>query len=385
MTRIDAQNGLASVSCADSGFCMAIDGAGRAFVSAAPASGAPKWAASAAQPAPVTLTALACAAAGLCTAAGAGGTTAIASLPAPTVAGATGDAGSQTTALLSASVGSSGAAIVDCHFDYAAAGGAAPVRVPCSPQPRAGRTQIVSARVSGLRPSTSYRFRVVAAGALATAATDEGTLRTPPAVRASPSLQGLPAPGATLTCVPNLAAPGPVRLSFAWHRDAAPLPGVRTPRYHLTAADASHHVGCSVTVTGDGATTTATSGSVSVPSQAAPVESSAGEARVAGPTATVPVSCSPQAAGACTITLALLAPDGSGAQLGVAVAHVPPGLTQALAVSLGPSAVATLRRDGTLAAALHVDGTILGVLTAPLLRERIVFRSGPPAIVARGG
>jgi phospholipase C len=71
----------------------------------------------------------------------------------------------QTTASVTAGVNPNGGEVSDCHFEYGTST-AYGSSVPCSPAPGSGTSGVaVSAALSGLKPNTSYHFRVVATNA----------------------------------------------------------------------------------------------------------------------------------------------------------------------------------------------------------------------------
>jgi hypothetical protein len=102
--------------------------------------------------------------------------------PLPTTGSAT--AVTRTSATLNATVNPNGEAVSDCHFDYGTSnqyGSSA----PCTPMPGSGNTAVaVSASITGLSPSTTYHFRVVATNAKGTGKGADASftsLSTPPA------------------------------------------------------------------------------------------------------------------------------------------------------------------------------------------------------------
>lgn len=110
----------------------------------------------------------------------------------PEVAIGSASAVANTTATLNGSVGSQAVALDDCHFEYVseAAFGKAGFAdlssggsVPCSPAagsiPLDFTTHPVSASISGLTASTSYRFRLVAANASASQSSADAAFTTP--------------------------------------------------------------------------------------------------------------------------------------------------------------------------------------------------------------
>jgi hypothetical protein len=98
---------------------------------------------------------------------------------APTVVTGSPSAVTPTSATLGATVNPRGATVTTCTLEY---GSSLPsgTSVPCSPTPGSGGSPVsVSGAVSGLAPSTTYRYRVVATNAEGTSYGSEATFTTP--------------------------------------------------------------------------------------------------------------------------------------------------------------------------------------------------------------
>jgi len=99
---------------------------------------------------------------------------------APTVAGGTASAVTQTTATLNASVNPNGGGVAECKFEYGtttAYGSTA----PCNPSPGSGTTAMaVSAAIEALKANATYHFRIVATNAGGTSEGEDQTFKTLP-------------------------------------------------------------------------------------------------------------------------------------------------------------------------------------------------------------
>jgi hypothetical protein len=378
-TDIDFGNSLTAISCTAAGACVVGDAVGAVLESDDAESGAPAWNTTTIDSGHA-LDGISCLSAGLCVAADNRGYTVSATLAAPVVATGAGTATSQTTATLAATVNPNDATLADCHFDFGttAAYGSS---VPCTVVPGAtGGAQSVSAQLSGLAASTTYHFRIVASSGVATSDGADGAFATPAPIKASPSISGIPAVGSTLTCKANVTTTAAETVGYQWTRDTVAIPGATSTTYVIVAADQTHHIGCTVTVAGDGGATTAISGFDGVPAQSGAKisESFVGTDRPAATAVSAPVTCSSQALGGCTITLALVGIKTAHHQnvkvaVGRLTAKLATGATRTLTVSLNATGRALLKKQHTLAATLTVSGTVIGTLKATLQTDRLTF------------
>ena len=375
-TAVDPLGSLSAVSCSDVGLCVVLDPAGTAFESDNPTASRPTWASTAVGPGRAALTGVSCVSAGFCVAVDDAGNALAATLPAPAVTTGSGTARSQTAAQLGASVNPNDAMLDDCHFDYGvstAYGGS----VPCTAAPAAtGGSQAAVARISGLSAATTYHFRITAASGVARAAGDDAVFTTPPPLKASPALSGTAAVGNTLACQPHVKTTPPETLTYAWLRDSQPIAGATTAGYLIVSADQTHHLSCQVTVSGDGGSASATSGFDAVPLQI--VESFVGTAKRNATSISAPVTCSPMAAGSCTIRLWLSANRivhhrRQSVIVGFFSTKLLAGRRRTLSLSLNAIGRGLLRQRHRLAATLDVSGTVVGTLTAKLRTEKLVF------------
>ena len=388
-TPADAPIQLNAVSCSDVGFCALVDQSGNVLTSDAPAGAAPNWSLGAIDTGHA-LTGAACLSAGLCVAVDGSGFALAGTLAAPIVTTGAGTASSQTAATVNAAVDPNDGTLTDCHFDYGpttAYGSSA----PCAVVPSAtGGTQAVVAQLSGLSAATTYHFRIAASSAVATADGADATFATPVPLKPSPSLSGTPAVGSTLTCKPNVTTTTAETVSYQWLSDTAPISAANAATYVVAATDASHHLSCQVTIAGDGGSASATSGFASIPSQTQGkvLESFAGADKHGANSASVPVTCSPQAAGSCKITLTLSVVQTVQHQrkitlVGSSTTTFGAGIKRMLSVSLNATGKRMLRNNHKLAVTLTVSGTVLGKLTATLQTYKFTFGAGAAGAKAR--
>jgi len=382
VTPVDPRGSPTAVSCTDVGPCVVLDHGGNSFESASPAASPPDWAPMASDPAHATLTGVSCGADGPCVAAESTGRTVVASLPPPTVTTGTGVVASQTVVQLWANVNPNDTTVSACHFDY----GTTPAygaHVPCTVMPGVSHeSQAVVGQIDGLRAATTYHFRIAASTGVASAAGHDAVFTTLPPLIAHPSLSGSPAVGATLTCRPNITTAAPETLAFAWLDDTAPIAGATAPQYRVTLADQTRHLSCRVTVAGDGGSASATSGSAAIPSQTTRkiIESSARRITSRRTSVSATVTCSPEAAGHCVLTLRLSAHrivhhKRRRVLVGFLSTQIQAGTTRTLSVSLNATGRRLLRQRHRLAVTLKVDGTIIGTLTARLRIDKLIIRA----------
>jgi hypothetical protein len=370
------------VSCSDVGVCALVDQGGNVLTSDAPAGAAPNWSL-----APIdgghALTGVSCLSAGLCAAVDIDGFALAGALAAPAVTTGSGTAASQTMASVTATVTPNDATLVDCHFDYGpttAYGSSAPCTVVPSPT---GGGQAVSAALSGLNAATTYHFRISAASGVAASTGADATFTTPVPLKPTPSQSGTPAVGSALTCKSNVTTIANETVSYQWLSDTAPIPAATAATYVVVAANAGHHLSCQVTIAGDGGSASATSGFASIPSQSQGkvLESIVGSDKHGATAASVPVTCSPQAAGSCKITLTLTVVQTvhharTTTTVGSSTASFGAGTKRTLSVSLNAVGKRMLRNKHKLAVTLTVRGTLLGKLTATLQTYKFTFGAG---------
>jgi hypothetical protein len=341
-------------------------------VAAAP----PAW--STATPDGVAITGVSCVSDGLCAAVDSADAL-TATLPAPAVATGSASAISQTTATLSATVTPSDATITSCSFNYgtSTAYGAS---VPCSSTPSAtGGAQTVTAQVTGLTGSSSYDFQVVATSADGTTSGAAASFATPAPLKPSVSISGTAAVGDTLTCALSITLPAGLTVTYKWVRDTTTIAGATAATYLVALADESHHLYCGATISGDGGSASGSSAYVSVPAETIGTvqETTVSPPSVANGSVSTTVTCSPQALTQCTIALHLTTKSGHHTiAIGSKTERIGIGASLSVSVSLNANGLKLLARKGHLKATLTVTGTIVGVISGTIKKQKITLTQG---------
>ncbi len=402
-TPVDASGAPAGVSCAAPGLCMIVDGGGRAYTGDNPTAAEPAWAENVESP--LQLTGVSCESEGLCAASDSTGHVLIAQVPAPAVGTGTPSAVAETTATVTGTVNTNDATLSSCRFEYGTSE-AYGQSAPCAAALGAGSAnQPVSAALSGLAANVTYDYRLVAVSASGEARSANATLKTsaPPLVQPHPSIGGIPAPGQRLTCKSGVSGTGAssATLSYAWLRDTRAISGANGSTYLVGGADVSHHLQCRVSATNAGGSASATSAFVTVPAGGlgAISETQVGAPRVAGRTVSVPVKCSAQAAGSCTITLRLTASETLRGRrviavaarrtshktvtVGVVTAHLPAGQQRTITVALNTTGRRLLASFHKLSVKLSVRGTVVGALSAQLRNATVTLGGAGKASARR--
>jgi hypothetical protein len=363
---VDALAGLAGVSCTAPGRCAAIDASGQAIVSADAFGSSPTWSATGVDPLGEP-GAVACLAGEQCVLVDRAGQSLISDDPAavpPVWASFEADAGTALQAL----------ACAQGSFCLAVDAGGRAVTTPLAKLP-----------VATAPPAPSVAV-----------------------VRPQPSIVGIPAVGERLRCLTGVPEGSEVTFAYSWVRDGAPVAGATGSTYRVAAADAQHHLQCQITATDAAGAFTAHSAFVAVPS--AGVLASVGETKVAAPklarrSVSFAVLCSSRATRGCSLesrlttvetvsmgrVVSLSARTHSArpgtrvktVSLGTSRVHVGTERRANVSVSLDSRAESLLRRFRRLPATLTVKGTVVGVLSAELLRAELVFSSSGKAVLAR--
>lgn len=382
-TALDALGAPSAVSCATIGLCVAVDGTGYALSSDNPTAAPPAWILSGIDP-PKTLTAVSCTSEGLCAAVDASGRLFTAEAPAPLASTAPADEVAHTSALLTGAVDPNDAALSSCRFEY----GTSTIyetSVPCASSPNGSGAVPVSATAANLVASTTYHYRLVAITATGTSDGADQTFKTlaPNVVEPHPSISGTPAPGQRLTCKSGVTATTGVTLAYAWLRDTKAIAGAGASTYVVSTADVSHHLQCRVSATTAEGTRSATSAFVTVPAGGLGTisETTVGAPRAGRNSVSVPVTCSAQAAGSCTLKLRLTVLETLHGSRVVAVAaqtrratvtvgtrtvRLKPGQQATVAVALNATGKRLLARMRRLPVKLSVSGTVVGAISASL-------------------
>ena len=389
-----------AVSCAAAGLCVSVDSGGGAYASDDPTATAPAWTFNGLDPGRA-LSGVSCVAEGLCTAVDNTGQVFVTRVPPPTAATGMPTALSETAANVSGAVNPDDATLTSCAFEYgpsSAYGQSAPCATPL---PAGGAAQAVTATLSSLAPGTTYHYRLVASSASGTSVGADEMLKTlaPPLVQPHPSIGGIPALGQRLTCKSGVSVSGSASatLSYAWLRDTNAVAGASSSTYTVSSADVTHHLQCRVTATNAGGSASATSSFVTVPAGGlgAISETQVGTPRVAGATVSVPLTCSAQAAGSCTITLRLTVVETLRGTRVVAVAaararratvtvsastvHLKPSQQLTVNLALNATGRRLLAQRRQVPVRLAVSGTVVGALSATLRSATLTLSRGGKA------
>ena len=373
---IDSAHPLTSVSCSAVGFCIAGDSSGDVYESDNPGAAPPTWSAPATPPDSAAIAAVSCVVDGLCAAVDASGDALTATLPAPSVTTGVATPSSQTTATLSATVTPSDATITSCSFNYGTSTSYG-ASVACSTTPSAtGGAQTVTAQISGLTAGTTYDFQVVVTSADGRGTGSNSSFATPAALKATVSITGTPAVGDTLTCALSIEVPTGITVTYKWVRDTTTIAGAVGGTYLVALADESHHLTCSATISGDGGSTSGTSGYVAVPAETLGTidETTVSNTSASGSTVSTTIDCTPQALTQCTISLHLTA--GSSRHptaIGSKTERLAAGASLTVSLSLNANGRRLLAAKRHLKATLTVSGTIVGVVSGTIRKQTITL------------
>jgi len=406
---IEGASALTSVSCVSSTLCVAVDSAGHVSVSSEPAAGAAAWHTRLIDP-NLGLTAVSCFSAGSCVAVdGAGVAFASSNVAAAVRAGAATGSGATwsstafdlsgaPTALSCTAVGAC-VAVDGTGYAFAADN---PITAP--PSWLASGIDIQPARVlkgvSCVSEGAGLCAAVDASGRVFTAGLPAPVPPSPVAsevglVQPHPSIAGTPAPGQALTCRSGVSASGTpaggLTLGYAWLRDTRTIAGAAGPVYVVGSGDVSHHLQCRVSATTAAGTLSATSTFVTVPAGGLGQisETIVGAPRVGRFAVAVPLTCSAQAAGRCTIKLRLTVLETlSGSRIvalaaqrtkrvtvtvGASNVRLKPGQRSTATVALNTTGRRLLAHVRRLAVRLSVSGTVVGVISASLRSATLTF------------
>lgn len=393
---VDGSNAPRALSCAASGLCVAVDGGAQALMSDDAGALPPLWS-TRSLGALSPLTAISCVTEGLCMALDSGGHALRGLVPVPVTA--TGAATAITAsggATLEGSVSPVDATVADCHFEYGTTT-AYGSSVPCAQIPTPGSAPVaVAATLIGLAPGITYHFRLVAANVAGAGEGADAEFATPGIglIHPNPSIVGVPAVKDRLHCLPGTPAGAQVTLAYEWLRDGKRISGVTGSQYTIRSQDARHHLQCRVTATNSAGSASASSAYVAVPAQgvlAAVGETEVGSALGRHGHVLVPLTCSPRAAGTCSLTVrvtvtetmrgrkvasvsARRAPRSRHVTVLVAEARLRlvRGASQTVSVGLNSTGRHLLARFRRLPVRVSVRGTIIGAISGSLGSQRLV-------------
>jgi hypothetical protein len=388
-TAFDTLGAPTAVSCASTGLCVAVDDTGYAFASDNPTVAPPSWAASGIDT-PQPLAGVSCTAEGLCAALDTSGRVFTAEVPAPSATSAAAVEVGHTSAILTGTVDANDAATT-CRFEYGTTT-AYGSSVPCAGAPSGSAPVPVSATLTTLTANTTYYYRLVASSAIGTSEGGQETFKTlaPGLVEPHPSISGTPAPGQRLTCKSGVTATTGVTLAYAWLRNNAAIAGATGSTYTVSSADVSRHLQCRVTATTAEGSKSTTSAFVTVPAGGLGTisETTVGVPRVGRDAVSVPLTCSAQAAGSCTLELRLTVQETLSAGRVVAVAarrvtvtvgtrtvRLKPGQKSTATVTLNATGRRLLARMRKLDVKFSASGTVVGAISASLKSATVTLKA----------
>jgi hypothetical protein len=392
-TAFDTFGAPTGVSCAFTGLCVAIDGTGYAFASDDATAAPPTWPTSGIDT-PRALAGVSCTAEGLCAAVDGSGRVFTAEVPGPSATTGAAVEVAHTSAILAGTVDPNDATTT-CRFEYGtttAYGSSA----PCASAPTGSAATPVSAPLTTLTANTTYYYRLAASSATGTSEGTQQTFKTlaPGLVEPHPSISGTPAPGQRLTCKSGVSTTAGVTLAYAWLRNGAAIAGASASTYTVTSADVSRHLQCKVTATTAEGSKSTTSAFVTVPAGGLGTisETAVGAPRAGRDAVSVPLTCSAQAAGSCTIKLVLTVQETLSGNRVVAVAarrvtvtvgtrtvRLRPGQKATATVTLNASGRRLLARMRKLAVRFSVSGTVVGAISASLKSATLTLKASAKA------
>jgi Alpha galactosidase A/Alpha galactosidase C-terminal beta sandwich domain len=401
---------LASVSCASMTLCAAVDGEGHVSVSTDPAGGAGTWHTRLIDPS-LGLVAISCFSGGCVAVDSAGNALASSNAAAPIAPGAAPGSGATWSATGVDVFGAPSAlACMSTAVCVAVDGGgyAFTSQNPTAAPPLWSATGLDTQSAGALKSVSCIAEGLCAAvdagGRVFTAAFPAPAPPSPPPsevglVTPHPSIAGAPAPGQRLTCRPGVSAgvsASDVALTYAWLRDTRAIAGASGSTYGVGGEDVSHHLQCRVTATTAAGSVSANSAFVTVPAGGLGTisETAVGAPRAGRFAVGVPLICSAQAAGSCTLKLrltvqetlrsnrivALAAAQGTrrvSVTVGARTVRLRPAQRYTAIVALNATGRRLLAGARRLAVRLTVSGTIVGVLSASLKSATVIF--GAPA------
>jgi hypothetical protein len=403
--------GLTSVSCISATLCAAVDGEGHVAVSTEPAAGASAWHKRLIDPG-LGLVAVSCFAPASCVAIDSAGNAFASSNVAAAVAGGTPGSGAtwSSTAFdvfgapTAISCAATGLCVAIDSTGYAFASDDATAAPPTWATSGIDIQPATALRgVSCVTEGPGLCAAVDARGRVLTAAIPVPVPRQPEAVlvQPHPSIAGTPAPGQPLTCRSGVSASG-VTLGYAWLRDTRAIAGSPAgPVYVVGGADVSHHLQCRVTASTAAGSVSATSAFVTVPAGGlgSISETAVGAPRAGLYAVAVPLTCSAQAVGRCTIQLRLSVLETLRANRIVALAaqrtrrvtltvgsrtvHLRPRQHYTATVALNAAGRHLLARVHRMAVRLSVSGTVVGAISASLKSATLTLGAAKKASSTR--
>ena len=254
----------------------------------------------------------------------------------------------------------------------------------------------MSAPLTTLTANTTYYYRLVASSALGTSEGTQQIFKTlaPGLIEPHPSISGTPAPGQRLTCKSGVTSTTGVTLAYTWLRNGEAIAGASASTYTVTSADVSRHLQCKVTATTAEGSKSTSSAFVTVPAGGLGTisETAVGAPRAGRAAVSVPLTCSAQAAGGCTLKLVLTVQETLSGNRVVAVAarrvtvtvgthtvRLKPGQKSTATVTLNATGRRLLTHMHKLAVKFSVSGTVVGAISASLKSATVTLKASARA------
>jgi hypothetical protein len=173
--------------------------------------------------------------------------------PAPGISGVVSTAVSASSARIAATIDPDGTPS-SAYVEYGPTSAYGSRTAPSAPASVAGP---LSAVLEGLRPATTYHYRVVATSSTGTSSTPDQTVVTRGGARVALAVTGGLVRGSLARCT----ARGTLRKArFRWLRGGVPIAGATASTHRVTGADAGRLIRCRASYTGaDGTAATVTS------------------------------------------------------------------------------------------------------------------------------
>ncbi|HTR89493.1 MAG TPA: hypothetical protein VMG62_05225, partial [Solirubrobacteraceae bacterium] len=244
--------------------------------------------------------------------------------------------------------------------------------------------------ITGLAANSTYHFALQARNAGGSTTSPDAVFTTTRAVGVVtpyPSISGVPGVGERLYCNPGVPSGAAATIAYSWVRDSTPIAKATSSAYKVQSADAKHHLQCLVTATDAAGSVTGHSAFVAVP--ATGIVAAAGETRIArlsssGAVLSIPVTCSPQAAGGCAIAIRVTVTQtvrvGRASRhvtlrLAGGATHMARAQKRTIKLTLDTAGRRLLAKRHVLRVKIEVRGTVIGALQARLASTSLTMRA----------
>jgi hypothetical protein len=178
-----------------------------------------------------------------------------------------------------------------------------------------------------------------------------------------------------LTCNLGVTVPAGLTVTYKWVGNTTTIAGATAATYVVALADETHHLYCNATISGDGGSAGASSGYVAVPAETLGTisETSVGKPSFAGHAVSTTITCSPQAASACTVALHLTTGTKHKTTIGSTSTRIAAGAKVKVTLSLNAAGRRMLAAHHKLKTTLTVTGTIVGVISGTIKTQTVTF------------